>query len=224
MTVPAARRLEGKVAVVTGGASGMGLGTVRRFLAEGAAVVVADLNAATGLADVAESATRPFLFPDGPPHSSSDGSPDDPPGGTTAERTPRPVERRLRLRGVTRHNLVDLDAEIPLGVLTAVTGVSGSGKSTLVSQVLAETVGRHVHGGAAPAEAEDDAAPAAGARVAAVEGLEHGDLGIYDPWYGGPEDFESTWGMIDAAVPGVVRAVARELGADRASAQDAGRA
>ena len=45
----------------------------------------------------------------------------------------------------------------------------------------------------------------------AVEDLEHGDLGIYDPWYGGPEDFESTWGMIDAAVPGVVRAVAREL-------------
>lgn len=128
-----------------------------------------------GLADVAESATRPFLFPDGPPHGSSDGSPDDPPGGTTAERTPRPVERRLRLRGVTRHNLVDLDAEIPLGVLTAVTGVSGSGKSTLVSQVLAETVGRHVHGGAAPADAEDDAAPAAGARVAAVEGLEHLD-------------------------------------------------
>ncbi|MFE7632073.1 low molecular weight protein-tyrosine-phosphatase [Kocuria sp. NPDC057446] len=54
--------------------------------------------------------------------------------------------------------------------------------------------------------------------------LAHGDLGIYDPWYGGPEDFETTYGMIAAAVPGVVRAVARELGAGLDSAQDAGRA
>jgi NAD(P)-dependent dehydrogenase (short-subunit alcohol dehydrogenase family) len=41
-------RLAGKVAVITGGASGMGLGTAERFLAEGARVVVADLNAAKG--------------------------------------------------------------------------------------------------------------------------------------------------------------------------------
>ncbi|GAA1772955.1 low molecular weight protein-tyrosine-phosphatase [Kocuria aegyptia] len=62
----------------------------------------------------------------------------------------------------------------------------------------------------------------------AAEDLEHDDLGIYDPWYGGPEDFETTYGMIAAAVPGVVRAVARELSADRepahGRAQDAGRA
>ncbi len=41
-------RLEGKVAVVTGGASGMGRATVERFLAEGAAVVIGDLNTVAG--------------------------------------------------------------------------------------------------------------------------------------------------------------------------------
>ncbi len=46
----------------------------------------------------------------------------------------------LTLQGVTRNNLVDLEARFPLGVLTAVTGVSGSGKSTLVSQALVELV------------------------------------------------------------------------------------
>ena len=41
-------RLEGRVAVITGGASGMGRSTVLRFLDEGASIVVADLNEATG--------------------------------------------------------------------------------------------------------------------------------------------------------------------------------
>ncbi len=46
----------------------------------------------------------------------------------------------LALRGVTRNNLAGLDADIPLGVFTSVTGISGSGKSTLVSQALVELV------------------------------------------------------------------------------------
>src|SRR5471032_3686272 len=41
-------RLKGKVAIVTGGASGMGRATVMRFLADGAKVIVADLNEANG--------------------------------------------------------------------------------------------------------------------------------------------------------------------------------
>jgi NAD(P)-dependent dehydrogenase (short-subunit alcohol dehydrogenase family) len=43
-----AGRLEGRVAVITGGGNGIGRATVLRFLAEGAFVVVADLNAETG--------------------------------------------------------------------------------------------------------------------------------------------------------------------------------
>src|SRR5215470_8922568 len=46
-------RLGGKVAIVTGGASGMGRATVMRFLADGARVVVADLNEANGAETVA---------------------------------------------------------------------------------------------------------------------------------------------------------------------------
>ncbi|MEO8773678.1 MAG: excinuclease ABC subunit UvrA [Xanthomarina sp.] len=44
----------------------------------------------------------------------------------------------LKLKEVTRNNLINLDVSFPLGVLTSVTGVSGSGKSSLVSQVLVE--------------------------------------------------------------------------------------
>lgn len=46
MNAPAAapRRLEGRVAVVTGGASGIGAGAVRRLAADGASVVIADLQ------------------------------------------------------------------------------------------------------------------------------------------------------------------------------------
>jgi NAD(P)-dependent dehydrogenase (short-subunit alcohol dehydrogenase family) len=51
-------RLEGKVAVITGGASGMGRATVERFLTEGASVVVGDLNAGNGEALLAELAAR----------------------------------------------------------------------------------------------------------------------------------------------------------------------
>jgi excinuclease ABC subunit A len=57
--------------------------------------------------------------------------------------SPREPQGWLHLGGVTRHNLRDVSVDIPLCVLTAVTGVSGSGKSTLVTQVLASVMRRH---------------------------------------------------------------------------------
>jgi excinuclease ABC subunit A len=77
-----------------------------------------------GLVEVESSQTRRFLFGESA-------------GSTRKVREPNGW---LKLRGVTRNNLDGLDADLPLGVLTCVTGVSGSGKSTLVSQFLVEAV------------------------------------------------------------------------------------
>ena len=53
-----------------------------------------------------------------------------------AERTPVNPEKMLRLYGATGNNLQNVDLEIPLGLLTCITGVSGSGKSTLINNTL----------------------------------------------------------------------------------------
>jgi len=54
---------------------------------------------------------------------------------------------RIRLSGVSQHNLKDISVEIPLGVFTCITGVSGSGKSTLLSDVLYPALFNKITGG-----------------------------------------------------------------------------
>ncbi|MDH5822561.1 excinuclease ABC subunit UvrA [Luteimonas sp. RD2P54] len=99
-----------------------------------------------GLAQVSGSRTAPYLF-------ARRGTP---------RRPPREPRQWLQLRGVHRNNLHGLDARIPLGAFTAVTGVSGSGKSSLVSQALVELVCRHL-GHDPVAEQTESGAPRADA-------------------------------------------------------------
>jgi excinuclease ABC subunit A len=81
-----------------------------------------------GLKRIEGSETRKYLFAE----------------AGVAARTPRAPHGWLKLSGVARNNLHNLDVDFPLGVLTTVTGVSGSGKSSLVSQALVELVGEHL--------------------------------------------------------------------------------
>ncbi|MDO9380009.1 MAG: excinuclease ABC subunit UvrA [Nocardioidaceae bacterium] len=73
-------------------------------------------------------------------------------------REPRTPSAWVHLDGITRHNLDDVSVRLPVGAMTAVTGVSGAGKSTLVTQVLAGAVRRRLGVHPPAAEPDDDEA------------------------------------------------------------------
>ncbi|MFU1793890.1 ATP-binding cassette domain-containing protein [Paenibacillus azoreducens] len=54
----------------------------------------------------------------------------------TLEKEPRNPAGWLSIQNASKHNLKNVSVDIPIGVMTVVTGVAGSGKSTLVNQVL----------------------------------------------------------------------------------------
>lgn len=63
---------------------------------------------------------------------------------------PVPPERRqptgwLKVRGARENNLKNVDVDIPLGVMTCVTGVSGSGKSSLVNEILYKSLAKKLN-------------------------------------------------------------------------------
>ena len=79
-------------------------------------------------------------------------------------RTKFDKKKMLRLVGATGNNLQSITAEIPVGVMTCITGVSGSGKSTLINSTLYPNIAHFLHNSAIKRSP-----------VEKIEGLEHFD-------------------------------------------------
>jgi excinuclease ABC subunit A len=79
------------------------------------------------------------------------------------DRTP-PFTHWLKLSGAHGNNLKEVTLDLPIGLLTCITGVSGSGKSTLINDTLYAAVARHLYGSAAEPAPYDS-----------IDGLEHFD-------------------------------------------------
>jgi len=80
------------------------------------------------------------------------------------KRTVADPERQMVITGATGNNLKNVSLELPVGLMTCVTGVSGSGKSTLVNDTLYPALSRHLYGSQTEPAPHD-----------AIHGLEHFD-------------------------------------------------
>lgn len=60
------------------------------------------------------------------------------------------AQRLIKLSGASGHNLKNIDLEIPLGLMTCVTGVSGSGKSTLINDTLYPIAAKRLNAASLP--------------------------------------------------------------------------
>lgn len=72
--------------------------------------------------------------------------------------------KQLQIIGAREHNLKNVSVEIPLGIMTVVSGVSGSGKSTLINDILAKELSARLHRAHEVAGAHED-----------IQGIEHLD-------------------------------------------------
>jgi excinuclease ABC subunit A len=80
------------------------------------------------------------------------------------KRTPNDPERQLSIKGASGNNLKSVNLDIPVGLLTCITGVSGSGKSTLINDTLYLIAAAELNGAATePAPCQS------------IEGLQHFD-------------------------------------------------
>jgi excinuclease ABC subunit A len=73
-------------------------------------------------------------------------------------------KRMLKIIGARGNNLKNVNLNLPVGLLTCITGVSGSGKSTLINDTLYNAVSHHIYGSSTPAAEHDR-----------ISGLEHFD-------------------------------------------------
>lgn len=80
------------------------------------------------------------------------------------QRVPLDKDKQLYIKGARGNNLRNVDATIPVGLLTCITGVSGSGKSTLINDTLYAVAAKHLYDSHAEPAAHDS-----------VEGLEQFD-------------------------------------------------
>jgi excinuclease ABC subunit A len=81
-----------------------------------------------------------------------------------AQRVTPDANKQLIISGARGNNLKAVDLELPVGLLTCITGVSGSGKSTLINDTLYRVLARHLYGSQAEPSEYDK-----------VSGLEHFD-------------------------------------------------